>query len=218
MRPLPRHDRAPPSPNPASLESSSSSHRRRDPSTGRWTTRVLPGECYVTGSNEVLTTVLGSCISACIRDPQVGVGGMNHFLLPIEPGAAPAADSALGLATRYGGHAMETLINELMKRGAKRERLEIKLFGGGNILGGNGDVGHRNIEFIHDFLKIEGLRSVAEDLGDIYPRTITYEPASGRARVKRLQPVEAHTIARHEQDYMRSVDKKDDGGDIELFN
>ena len=201
-----------------SIESSSSNHRRVDPSTGRWTTRVLPGECYVTGENEVLTTVLGSCISACIRDPHLGVGGMNHFLLPVEPGAAPAAESALGLATRYGGHAMETLINGLLKRGARRERLEIKLFGGGKILGGQADVGKRNIDFIHDFLKIEGLRSVAEDLGDVYPRTVTYEPSTGRARVKRLRPVEAQSVARHEQDYMRTVDRKDDGGDIELFN
>jgi chemotaxis protein CheD len=204
--------------NTASIDSSSSNHRRVDPSTGLWTTRVLPGECYVTGNNEVLTTVLGSCISACIRDPQLGVGGMNHFLLPVEPGAAPVADSALGLATRYGGHAMETLINGLLKRGAKRERLEIKLFGGGKILGGNADVGKRNIDFIHDFLKIEGLRSVAEDLGDVYPRTVTYEPSTGRARVKRLRPIEAQSVARHEQDYMRTVDRKDDGGDIELFN
>ena len=202
----------------ASIDSASSSHRRVDPSTGRWTTRVLPGECYVTGGTEVLTTVLGSCISACIRDPQLGVGGMNHFLLPVEPGAAPIADSALGLATRYGGHAMETLINGLLKRGARRERLEIKLFGGGKILGGNADVGKRNIDFIHDFLKIEGLRSVAEDLGDVFPRTVTYEPATGRARVKRLKPIEAQGVARHEQDYMRTVERKDDGGDIELFN
>lgn len=203
----------------ASIDSSSSNHRRCDPSTGRWTTRVLPGECYVTGGNEVLTTVLGSCISACIRDPQLGVGGMNHFLLPVEPGAAPVADSALGLATRYGGHAMETLINGLLKRGARRERLEIKLFGGGKILGGShADVGRRNIDFIRDFLKIEGLRSVAEDLGDVFPRTVTYEPATGRARVKRLQPIEAQSVARHEQDYMRTVERADDGGDIELFN
>ena len=204
--------------NAASIDSSSSNHRRVDPSTGQWTTRVLPGECYVTGGNEVLTTVLGSCISACIRDPQLGVGGMNHFLLPVEPGAAPVADSALGLATRYGGHAMETLINGLLKRGARRERLEIKLFGGGKIMGGNVDVGKRNIDFIRDFLKIEGLHSVAEDLGDVFPRTVTYEPATGRARVKRLKPIEAQSVARHEQDYMRTVERKDDGGDIELFN
>jgi chemotaxis protein CheD len=140
---------------------------------------------------------------------------MNHFLLPVEPGVAPAADSVLGLATRYGGHAMETLINELMERGGSRQRLEIKLFGGGRMFSGHTDVGLRNIEFIHHFLKIEGLHSVAEDLGDVCPRTVTYEPATGRARVK---PIEAQSISRQEQDYMRSVDRKDDGGDIELFN
>lgn len=200
-----------------SVLSSSSNHRRIDPNTRLWTTRVLPGECYVTTDNEMLTTVLGSCVSACIRDPQAGVGGMNHFLLPVDPSTQPASNSPLGLATRYGGHAMETLINELMKRGASRARLEIKLFGGGRI-SGNADIGARNIDFIRGFLALEGLRAVAEDLGDVYPRTVTYEPASGRARVKRLRPIEAHSIARHEQDYMRRVDRNDDGGDIELFS
>jgi chemotaxis protein CheD len=217
MRPSPALARAPSLQGQQSVSSSSSSHRRVDPNTGRWTTRVLPGECYVTADNEVLTTVLGSCISACIRDPQVRVGGMNHFLLPADTSSNPVPDSPLGLATRYGGHAMETLINELMKRGASRSRLEIKLFGGGKMLG-NADVGLRNIEFIHQFLKLEGLHAVAADLGDVYPRTVTYEPTTGRAMVKRLRPIEAQTIARHEQDYMRSVDRKDDGGDIELFN
>jgi chemotaxis protein CheD len=194
-------------------------HRHREPGSSRWVKRVLPGECYVTSTDEVLSTVLGSCVSACIRDPAVGVGGMNHFLLPVEPGDHGAGVSGpLGLATRFGGHAMETLINELMKRGANRSRLEIKLFGGGKIMQGRIDVGQRNIDFVHEFLRMDGLRVAAEDLGSTCPRTVTYEPASGRARVKRLQPLEARTIEQREREYLKKVDQTTvQGGDIELF-
>jgi chemotaxis protein CheD len=174
----------------------------------------MPGECYVTATDEVLSTVLGSCVSACIRDPVAGVGGMNHFLLPVEPGAS----GPVGLATRFGGHAMETLINELMKRGADRSRLEIKLFGGGKIMQGTIDVGQRNIDFAHEFLRTDGLRIAAQDLGGACPRTVNYEPASGRARVKRLKPVEGRTIEQREREYLKKVDETTaQGGDIELF-
>jgi chemotaxis protein CheD len=164
--------------------------------------------------------VLGSCVSACIRDPVVGVGGMNHFLLPVGPedfGATPGGP--VGLATRFGGHAMETLINELMKRGAERSRLEIKLFGGGKIMEGTIDVGQRNIDFVHEFLRMDGLISVAEDLGGDCPRTVNYEPASGRARVKRLKPLEGRSIEAREREYLKKVDQTTaQGGDIELFD
>jgi chemotaxis protein CheD len=194
-------------------------HRHREPGSSRWVTRILPGECYVTSTDEVLSTVLGSCVSACIRDPAAGVGGMNHFLLPVEPGDHGANVSGpLGLATRFGGHAMETLINELMKRGASRSRLEIKLFGGGKIMQGTIDVGQRNIHFVHEFLRMDGLRAAAHDLGGDCPRTVNYEPSSGRARVKRLQPLEARTIEQREREYLQKVDQTTaQGGDIELF-
>ena len=194
-------------------------HRHREPGSSRWVTRILPGECYVTSTDEVLSTVLGSCVSACIRDPTAGVGGMNHFLLPVEPGDQGAnTGGPLGLATRFGGHAMETLINELMKRGASRSRLEIKLFGGGKIMQGTIDVGQRNIDFVHEFLRVDGLRAAAQDLGGDCPRTVNYEPSSGRARVKRLQPLEARTIEQREREYLKKVDQTTaQGGDIELF-
>jgi chemotaxis protein CheD len=145
---------------------------------------------------------------------------MNHFLLPVgreDFGATPGGP--LGLATRFGGHAMETLINELMKRGAERSRLEIKLFGGGKIMEGTIDIGRRNIDFVREFLRTDGLLTAAEDLGGDCPRTVNYEPASGRARVKRLKPLEARPIEQREREYLKKVDQTTaQGGDIELFD
>src|SRR6185312_3936064 len=108
----------------------------------RWSVKILPGEYYVTKADETVTTVLGSCISACVRDPKLNIGGMNHFMLP-EDKFRPnnGLETAVGTATRYGSHAMESLINDLLKLGAARDRLEIKLFGGGRILSGMTDVG-----------------------------------------------------------------------------
>lgn len=195
--------------------------RHWDPAHSKWTAKVLPGEYYVTRADEVLSTVLGSCISACIRDAEAGVGGMNHFMLPEETGKSGSnqwLDPALGgLATRYGSYAMESLINSLLKLGAVRERLEIKLFGAGRILASLTDVGQRNTEFVHNYLKTEGLQSVVEDLGDIYPRRVAYFPLTGKVRVRRLRPLESTAIAESERRYMTDLGKKDDGGDIELF-
>jgi chemotaxis protein CheD len=182
------------------------------------TRRILPGEYYVTAADESITTVLGSCISACIRDPTAAVGGMNHFMLPEDGGNGDRwLDPSAGLATRYGSYAMESLMNDLMKQGARRERLEIKLFGGAQILASSLNVGQRNIEFIHKFLSIEGLRAVAEDLGDNYPRTIAYSPRTGRVRVKRLRPLDATVIAAREKSYLAEIAGRTQGGEVELF-
>jgi chemotaxis protein CheD len=191
----------------------------KDPATG-WTRRILPGEYYVTGEDESLSTVLGSCISACIRDPVAAVGGMNHFMLPDEGGGGGDRwlDPTLGMATRYGSYAMESLINGLMKRGARRERLEIKLFGGGRILSGMTDVGLRNIEFAHNYLRLDGLRCVAEDLGDVFPRKVAYSPLSGKARVMRLPAVASSAISAREKVYLSRIgDEEGHSGDVELF-
>lgn len=209
------------SPCPPAVPGFQDIHRFWDPITGRWTAKVLPGEFYVTRHDEAVSTVLGSCISACISDRRLGVGGMNHFMLPEDGGAGSASDRWLdpstGLATRYGTHAMECLINELMKLGARREHLEIKLFGGGRILASMTDVGARNVAFIREFLKAEGLNIAAEDLGDIYPRRVIYFPESGKVRVRRLQPLEATAIADRERRYQGDLSKKSGGGEVELF-
>ncbi|MGH8219272.1 MAG: chemoreceptor glutamine deamidase CheD [Steroidobacteraceae bacterium] len=190
-----------------------------EPDTDRWTTKLLPGEYYVTCHDEAITTVLGSCISVCIRDASRGVGGMNHFMLPEDSasGRNTWLDPAVGLATRYGSYAMESLVNDLLKLGAMRSRLEIKLFGGGRILTSMTDVGARNIEFIRGFLQIEGYRIAAEDVGGLQPRKIIYFPSAGRVKVRRLRAIENRSIADREQIYMESLGKQKDGGDVELF-
>ena len=190
-----------------------------EPETERWTTNLLPGEYYVTCHDEAITTVLGSCISACIRDPVRGIGGMNHFMLPQDGLRTRNAwlDPAVGLATRYGTYAMESLINDLLKLGAQRGRLEVKLFGGGRVLTSITDVGARNIEFIHQFIEIEGYRIAAQDVGGTQPRKIIYFPSGGRVKVRRLRAIEIRSIADREQIYLDSLDKRTDGGDVELF-
>jgi chemotaxis protein CheD len=190
-----------------------------DSANERWTTKLGPGDYYVTRTDEVIATVLGSCIAACVRDPVADVGGMNHFMLPEGSGATDRwLDPKTGLATRYGSYAMETLINSLLKLGARRERLEIKLFGAGRMLTTATDVGQRNIDFVRQYLRTEGLRAVAEDLGEIYPRRVAYFPASGKVRVLRLPPLEANKIADRERRYLRDIGSRaDSGGDVELF-
>jgi len=192
-----------------------------EPDTARWTVKILPGEYYVTRSDEAITTVLGSCVSACIRDPQAQIGGMNHFMLP-EDNSVIDDDTATGAfnrqATRYGSYAMESLINDLLKLGATRERLEIKLFGGGRILASMTDIGARNIEFIKNYLNIEGLGVTAQDLGGDRPRKVVYFPISGRVRMKTLRPIENRSIADREQLYLARLRRDQDGGEIEIFS
>src|SRR3569833_4097695 len=139
---------------PAMLPAFAHMLRFWDPQLDSWNVKILPGEYYVTRGEEAFSTVLGSCISACVRDPIKNVGGMNHFMLPEDASTGPNnwLDPAIGLATRYGSYAMESLINDLLKLGATRERLEIKLFCGGRILQGMTDVGARNIAFVRCYL------------------------------------------------------------------
>ena len=103
--------------------------RYHDKAFGCEAVKILPGEYFATDGDMALVTVLGSCVAACLRDPVAGVGGMNHFMLPRDD-----TSGALSRSARYGAYAMEVLINQLMRMGARRERLEAKVFGGGNVL------------------------------------------------------------------------------------
>lgn len=179
--------------------------------------RLLPGEYYVTINDEGVYTTLGSCISACIRDRVSGVGGMNHFMLPASGDADSWKSTGLSAATRYGNFAMEHLINVILKNGGQRQNLEVKLFGGGRILAHMTDVGMRNINFARDYLQTEGLKVVAEDVGDVYPRMVVYFPATGKVRVKRLRSLHNNVIVEEEIRYISTVESKPVGGDIELF-
>ncbi len=205
---------------PAVLPAFAHMQRFWDAQLKAWTMKILPGEYYVTREDEAICTVLGSCISACVRDPVKNVGGMNHFMLPEDASSGPNnwLDPSIGLATRYGSYAMESLVNDLLKLGALRERLEIKVFGGGRVLSGMTDVGARNIAFVRGYIEIEGLRIAAQDLGGTQPRKVVYFPASGRVRMRLLRPVENRIISHHEQLYLDSIRKQAAGGDVELFD
>ncbi len=176
--------------------------------------KILPGEYYVTGRDMLLVTVLGSCVSACIRDPKTGIGGMNHFMLPEGDPHNPLSESA-----RYGGYAMEVLLNQLIKLGAQRTRLEAKVFGGGAVMRGFTlhNVGERNSEFVLEYLQTERIRVVSQDLRDIYPRKVYYFPTSGRVLVKKLKQVHNNTIVQREEEYGSRLKSAPVAGDVDLF-
>lgn len=194
--------------------------RYADPTNKCVAAKLLPGEYYVTLNDEMITTVLGSCISACIYDPVRGIGGMNHFMLP-ESGdsARPHAAGSGGndLATRYGFFAMEGLINDVLKQGCRKRDLVAKLFGGGQIIQGKTNIGQQNIRFARDYLRTEGIPTESEDVGLVYPRKVNFFPKSGRVMVKRLTALHNDTILSREQNYRETFLAKDVSGDVELF-
>jgi len=177
--------------------------------------KILPGEYYVTQQEELITTVLGSCISACIRDPMNQIGGMNHFMLPAATGVSSVNDHLA--AERYGNYAMEHMINDILTYGGKRDNLEVKVFGGGKILASMTDIGQRNIEFVKQYLKLEYLSIVAEDLGDHCPRKVVYFPLTGQVFLKHLRALHNVTIIERERSYMDDLAKQPESGGIELF-
>jgi len=213
------HALAPPGPPGRMLPGFSHINRYWDRTHGCYVAKILPGEFYVTPHDEAITTVLGSCVAACVRDPVNGIGGMNHFMLPEDSGDGRggwhAADTST--AARYGNVAMEHLINEILKHGGLRRNLEVKVFGGGRIIPAMTDVGQRNIAFINDYIFTEGLRLVAEDVGETFPRKVLYYPLSGRARVKRLKSLHNDTLIQRERAYLQDLGQQPVAGDIELF-
>ena len=190
-----------------------------DPVNGIVAAKLLPGEYYVTKDNEMITTVLGSCIAACIRDKVTGIGGMNHFMLPetSEDKLTNGNEVVVGKATRYGNFAMEHLINSILANGGKRKNLEVKVFGGGKIIPILGDVGIKNIGFILDYIDTEALELSAQDLGDIYPRKVNYYPQTGKVRMKKIRTLHNQTIINRETQYHKSIRDIPVESDIELF-
>lgn len=171
---------------------------------------VVQGSNHVTGDpTVVLSTILGSCVAACVRDPALRVGGMNHFLLPSAPNGE-AGDN------RYGVQAMELLINGLLGLGADRRRLEAKLFGGARMIVGLSDIGAKNAEFARDFLKLEGIRLVGESLGGDRARRLHFWPSTGRASQQLVQDPKViaaeRTLTRQEPKPAASS-----AGELELF-
>jgi chemotaxis protein CheD len=178
--------------------------------------KIMPGEYYATARDMVLVTVLGSCVCACIRDRESGIGGMNHFMLP---NSGQDQNDPLGNSARYGTYAMEVLLNELFKMGAKRNNLEAKVFGGAAVLRGFTvtNVGESNAEFVLKFLQTEKIYVAAKDLLDIYPRKVYFFPQTGLVRVKRLKMVHNDTIINRESEYKTRLQFSKLEGDVELF-
>ncbi|MGA7804678.1 chemoreceptor glutamine deamidase CheD [Bradyrhizobium sp.] len=189
--------------------------RYRDPRFDAMAIKVFPGEHYVTGeADEMLVTILGSCVTACIRDPLLGIGGMNHFMLPEAMGGGWDTASA---SMRYGNVAMERLINDILARGGARQRLEIKVFGGGNVMGGTANIGHRNAEFVEGYLAAENLAIAASHLRGHLPRRVHYFPVSGKVMLLELQRTEQESVVRIETSYKSKIQSEPVSGSIELF-
>lgn len=178
---------------------------------------INQGECFVTGdAAQTLSTVLGSCVSACVRDEAAHVGGMNHFLLGEQ---SSAARDQFGASARYGAFAMEQLINKVLSQGTGRKsNLRIKVFGGGNISASLSDIGAANVAFVRKFLADEGYQIAAEDLGGTFARRVLFHPESGRIFVKRLDAATGQSVARDEMSKAQAkVKAPEPADDIELF-
>lgn len=172
--------------------------------------KVLPGEYFVYNEDISIQTVLGSCVAACIYDRGAGLGGMNHFLLP------EGDDSS----ARFGVHAMEVLINELLKRGARRGSLEAKVFGGASVIQGMSaiNVGRQNVDFVERFLANERIPIVSKDVLGNNPRRVCLFPKSGKAMVKKLAATAAVEVVTVETSYRSRVAVRGAaGGSVELF-
>jgi chemotaxis protein CheD len=178
------------------------------------TTKILPGQ-YHSARGGAVTTVLGSCVSTCLWDPVERIGGMNHFMLP---GDNAHPDSPWAASARFGVYAMEVLINDMLHLGADRRRLAAKVFGGARLLAGFDrlDVGAKNSQFVLEFLRVEGIRVLAQDLLGVCPRKVHFFVDSGKVQVKRLSLSPMETVQRREREYLSRLGKKS-GGDIEIF-
>jgi chemotaxis protein CheD len=185
-----------------------------DPSSEVEIVKIFSGDWHVsTNPNEMLTTILGSCVAACVRDPVAGVGGMNHFLLPGDE----STPSPLSDAARYGVFAMEKLINAILHWGGERERLEFKVFGGGNVTNNSARIGSKNAAFIRQFLQDEGFTVTCEDLEGDLPRRVHYFPVSGKVMMRRLQRREDFKVVEEEKRYTNTIASRPVEGAIDLF-
>lgn len=191
-----------------------------DRSRGTVHVKLLPGEYYVTRSDELISTVLGSCVAACIWDPVARIGGMNHFMIP-SGGRLKTGAGAIDESARYGMFAMEFLINKILRHGGERPRLETKIAGGGHVMPIATDIGQRNIDFVRHYLATEGLRITSEHVGGPYPMKLVFHPLDGRARVLEIRNVKNDTVVRRERSYAAHLDHANDviatTGGVELF-
>ena len=188
------------------------SRRYVEAKTGLTVVNVHAGDCFVSDNpNDIAATILGSCIAACIHDPIAKIGGMNHFLLP--GSERQDSDSA-----RFGAFAMEQLINEIMKRGGVKARMEAKLFGGGNVIKSSALIGDKNAHFATEYLRKEGIKIAGQDIGDVWPRKVRYSPANGKAMMRKLKRDDDFAnVQIEEEGYRKQIQAPAMGNDVDLF-
>ncbi len=180
--------------------------------------KLLPGAYFATRNEDMIVTVLGSCIAACIYAPTLGIGGMNHFMLPVENKAgvtnkhiAASYDSA---AARDGNVAMELLINEIIKLGGARAHLRAKIFGGGCITRSTIDIGAGNIAFVREYLELEGITVTGEDVGGRLPRKVYFIPSSNDVFVKKIERMTDTTLVDRDRRYLADLKGKEMQGEV----
>lgn len=188
------------------------SHLYYDTSIERWVAKLLPGQYLATSSDTVIVTVLGSCVAACLYDSVSGVYGMNHFMLPGGNGQASKS-------MRYGAFAMEVLLNEMFKLGARRERLQAKITGGAAVLQDLKilNIGERNAAFVVDYLNTERIPIVASDLEGRYARKVYLYGATGRVRVRQLRTLGNNTVPRRDAEYLACLQNAPIAGEVSFF-
>lgn len=179
-----------------------------DPRFEKQAVKILPGEYFATSNDVMIVTVLGSCVSVCLRDPFAGIGGMNHFLLPNDHAQQQEQFSR---PARYGRHAIDILISEIEKLGALRTRLEAKVFGGGNVLKGLtvSNIGDMNSDFVLNYLSELNIPIAAQDLLDTYPRKVYFFPKTGQVLVKKIKHLNNTTIVERESAYRMKLSADD---------
>jgi len=190
-------------------------NRYYDKQHDSYAAKILPGEYYVTSNQEVVTTVLGSCISVCVYDPVNSIGGMNHFMLP----SGTSDNDIMSQSFRYGDVAMEKLVNVILRHGGNKAELIFKAFGGGQIIKNMTSIGQRNISFLHKFMTMEGYKLSASDLGGPHPRKVVFNPLDGKVKLKRLQHMHNDTILERENRYETEISSQEEvTGEIDLFD
>jgi len=180
---------------------------------GMHAAKISPGELYASQRDILIVTVLGSCVSTCLMDPVMRIGGMNHFMLPDRTGS----QSVVSEPARYGAHAMEMLINNLLSMGARRDRLVAKVFGAGRVLPGMSDVGARNAQFALDYLDREGIAVAARDIGGHHARKVYFFVETGRVLVKEIRQLHNDTLIDRERAYAVEIERKAISSRVELF-
>jgi chemotaxis protein CheD len=193
-------------------------HKRFHPKLKRPMVVIQPGEYYVTREDEIIATVLGSCVSVCLKDEKRHIGGMNHFMLP---GDFRIEDVFTSNSARYGMYAMEMVLGDLIKMGGDRSNLTAKIFGGGHVLhsvaNSSNSVPSSNIAFVKAFMSMEGIPVLKEDLGGIHGRQVLFLPRAGRVFIKQLIPDADSALAVRERQYQSSLRREAKEEDVTLF-